>query len=53
MTYENYAACNSPKELLIVPKADHGMSYFLESAKYERTAKAFWKEYDAAAPVKE
>ncbi len=53
MTYENYAACNSPKELLIVPKADHGMSYFLEPAKYERTAKAFWKEYDSVAPVKE
>ena len=28
MTYENYTACAGPKKLLIVPGADHGMSYF-------------------------
>ena len=46
MTYENYAACSAPKELLIVPNADHGMSYFLEPRKYEKAVKAFWKEHD-------
>ena len=30
MTYENYKACAGPKRLLIVPGADHGMSYFVE-----------------------
>ena len=35
MTYENYLACVSPKKLLIVPGADHGMSYYLEPRKYE------------------
>lgn len=28
MTYENYKACTAPKELLIVPGADHAMSYY-------------------------
>jgi len=46
MTYENYIACASPKKLLIVPGADHGMSYFLEREKYEETVKAFWAEHD-------
>ena len=47
MTYENYQACHAPKHLLIVPGADHGMSYYLEPQKYEHEMKDFWKEYDA------
>ncbi len=46
MTYENYKACASPKRLLIVPGADHGMSYFVEREKYEKALKEFWEEFD-------
>lgn len=46
MTYENYKACNSPKELLIVPGAIHGQSYDVEQEKYEAATKAFWKKYN-------
>lgn len=49
MTYENYMACASPKELLIVPGADHCMSYFMEKEKYENAVKAFWAKYDKSA----
>ena len=43
MTYENYKACPSEKRLLIVPGADHCMSYLMEKETYERTAKEFWE----------
>jgi len=46
MTYENYAACSSEKHLLIVPGADHAMSYCVEQDRYEKAAKDFWKTYD-------
>ena len=46
MTYENYLACNSEKELLIVPGAEHGRSYLVDSEKYEKTMMDFWKKYD-------
>ena len=46
MTYENYKACASPKRLLIVPGAGHGMSYVLDKAGYEQAVKMFWKEFD-------
>ncbi len=46
MTYENYRACASPKRLLIVPGADHGMSYFVEPARYEEAVKDFWRMCD-------
>lgn len=46
MTYENYKACAGPKKLLVVPGADHGMSYYVERANYEATMLDFWKEYD-------
>ena len=42
MTYENYQACAAPKQLLIVPGANHGMSYLLEKDRYEQAVKAFW-----------
>lgn len=44
MTYENYKACNAPKQLLIVPGADHGISYLVEKERYEATIKDFWEE---------
>ena len=38
-------ACQcSASILLIVPGADHGMSYYLEPQKYEHEMKDFWKE---------
>ena len=46
MTYENYAACKAPKHLLVVPGADHGMSYLVDSKSYENAMIAFWKAYD-------
>ena len=45
MTYENYKACNAPKELLIVPGAIHGQSYDVEQEKYEAATRAFWGKY--------
>lgn len=46
MTYENYKACNGPKKLLIVPGAEHAMSYLVEREVYQKTIKEFWKEND-------
>ena len=43
MTYENYKACASPKKLLIVPGADHGMSYYAAKDEYEKAALEFWQ----------
>ncbi len=47
MTYENYKACASPKRLLIVPGADHGMSYYVEKENYEAATKSFWHDCEA------
>ena len=46
MTYENYQACRSPKRLLIVPGADHGVSYCVERERYEQAVKDFWRDFD-------
>lgn len=46
MAYENFAASKGPKELLIVPGADHGMSYYLNRQGYEAALLRFWKEHD-------
>ena len=46
MTYENYNACASPKKLLIVPGADHGMSYYMDKEGYETMVKDFWRQFD-------
>ncbi len=45
MTYENYMACASPKRLLIVPGADHAMSYYMEKQKYEQGMLDFWRDF--------
>ena len=46
MTYENYKACAAPKRLLIVPGAEHAMSYLLDKEGYETQVKDFWETYD-------
>ncbi len=46
MTYENHAACTAPKELLIVPGAAHGMSYFTDGEAYRRAMSDFWARWD-------
>lgn len=46
MTYENYKACRAPKQLLIVPGADHGMSHYMEKLRYEAAIEEFWRAYD-------
>lgn len=46
MTYENYKACASPKKILIVPGAEHGMSYPVDKDSYEKTVLDFWEEWD-------
>ena len=46
MTYANYEACASPKRLLVVPGAEHAMSYYVDSDAYEKAVLAFWKDFD-------
>ncbi len=46
MTFENYKACVAPKRLLVVPGAEHGMSYFVDKKQYEEAFMAFWKDFD-------
>ena len=46
MTYENYKACASEKQLLVVPGAEHGMSYFVDRKAYESAVTDFFNTYD-------
>lgn len=46
MTYENYQACASDKYLLVVPGAEHAMSYLMDRKAYENALSAFWTRYD-------
>jgi len=46
MTYENYKACSAPKQLFIVPGAEHGMSYLVDKDGYEAAVKRFWNDLD-------
>lgn len=47
MTYENYAACASPKRLLIVHGAEHAMSYYKNRTDYEKAVCDFWETFDS------
>lgn len=47
MSYENYIACASVKRLLVVPGADHGMSYLVDRDGYETAIKNFWMDFDS------
>ncbi len=46
MTYENYEACASQKWLVIVPGADHAMSYYVNPREYQNAVLSFWQNYD-------
>ncbi len=46
MTYDNYKACTAPKRLIVVPGADHAMSYYTDKQGYENAIRLFWKDYD-------
>ena len=48
MTYENYKACAAPKQLFIVPGAEHCMSYLVDTKGYECVVKEFWENHDRA-----
>lgn len=41
MSRENYAACRAEKELLIIPGADHGMSFAVDGARCRAALEAF------------
>lgn len=45
MTYENYKACISPKQLLIVPGAGHGLSYLTDPTRYRQALLQFWQTF--------
>jgi len=44
MSYENYKACASKKRLFVVPGAEHGMSYSVDTAGYEEEVRRFWAD---------
>lgn len=46
MAYENYKACAAPQKLLIVPGADHAMSYYVDPVAYEAAMLDFWAKHD-------
>ena len=46
MTYENYKACGAEKRLLVVPGAEHGMSYLIDKDGYEQAVINFWNDFD-------
>lgn len=46
MTYQNYRACTAPKKLLIVPGADHALSYYTDPGAYEQAFVDFFAAHD-------
>ena len=45
MSRKNYEACNSPKELLLVPDAGHAASYYENVPLYEEAVSSFLDKY--------
>ncbi len=45
MSHENYEACSSPKELLIIENAGHAAAYYENVSLYEETVKEFLNKY--------
>lgn len=45
MSLRNYEACGSPKELLLVENAAHGMSFKVAQAEYEKKLDIFLEKY--------
>ena len=48
MARANLAACHSPCELLVVPGADHAMSYYMDKDTYEEATRRFWQRCESA-----
>lgn len=46
MTYDNYKACAAPKRLFIVPGAEHGLSYVVDTKGFQSAVKNFWRDCD-------
>ena len=46
MAFENRDACAAPCKLLVVPGADHAMSYYMGRGAYEAALRAFWEHFD-------
>jgi fermentation-respiration switch protein FrsA (DUF1100 family) len=44
MSYENYNACASRKQLVVVKNAGHGLSYLLDNPAYLTAAKEFFEQ---------
>jgi fermentation-respiration switch protein FrsA (DUF1100 family) len=42
MSRINYEACASPKALVVVPGADHGLSYLVDPQGYLQALADFW-----------
>lgn len=51
MSEENYKACNSEKELLIVKNADHAESYYTDTDAYENAIKKYIEKYIINTPI--
>lgn len=47
MTFDNYKACTSKKSLFVVPGANHGLSYRIDKAGYEKFILDFWSDCEA------
>ena len=45
MTKQGYDACNGEKELLLVEKADHGVSFLVDKPRYTKIVLAFLEKY--------
>lgn len=45
MAFENRDACAAPCKLLVVPGADHAMSYYMGRGAYEAAVRAFWEHF--------
>lgn len=44
MTLDTYQACAAKKRLLVVPGADHGMSYYVDREAYQNICLSFWQD---------
>lgn len=52
MGMKNYTACKAPKDLLVVPEAEHGMSFVVAPDVYKKKVLDFFAAYDPPAPPK-
>lgn len=45
MSVQGYTACTAPKQLLLVPEAEHGLSFLVDGYRYTAMVIDFLKEY--------